>query len=81
MSETEQSGSQREPDDAMARQSGAVSEDLQPVASSDRPDETAEEGSSADTVEPPTDPGRSPLRPEVDHEPTDGEPRAGHPVQ
>jgi hypothetical protein len=60
---TQQSSGGREPDDELARQSGAVSEDLQPVASSDRPDETVRQGSPEDTAEPPTDPGRPSLRP------------------
>ena len=38
---SEQSGSQREPDDAMARQSGAVSEDAQPVMTEEDADKTA----------------------------------------
>jgi hypothetical protein len=32
----------REPDDAMARQSGQVSEDVQPVATDEDPDATAQ---------------------------------------
>jgi hypothetical protein len=39
---SEQSGSQREPDDAMARQSGAVSEDAQPVTTDEDADKTAQ---------------------------------------
>ena len=55
----EQTSGGWEPDDQMARQSGAVSEDLQPVAPSDGPEQTAQEGLPEDTIEPPTDPGRS----------------------
>jgi hypothetical protein len=39
---SEQSGSRREPDDAMARQSLAVSEDAQPVATGEDADKTAQ---------------------------------------
>ena len=39
---SEQSDNQREPDDAMARQSGAVSEDLQPVTTDEDADKTAQ---------------------------------------
>jgi hypothetical protein len=60
---SEQASGGREQDDQMARQSGAVSEDLQPVASSDRPEQTAQEDLSEDNIEPPTDPGRPSLRP------------------
>ena len=56
---SEKTGGGWEPDDQMARQSGAVSEDLQPVAPSDGPEQTAQEGLPEDTIEPPTDPGRS----------------------
>jgi len=47
--------SRREPDDPMARQSGAVLEDLQSVGPSDRADETARDGRTEETVAP-TDP-------------------------
>ena len=49
MSEQPENG--RTPDDAMARQSGAVSEDLQPVATDDDPEATAQgvpEGTEVD---------------------------------
>ena len=39
---SEQSISPRDPDDAMARQSGAVSEDVQPVATDEKADTTAQ---------------------------------------
>ena len=39
---SEQPGSRREPDDAMARQSGAVSEDAQPVTTDEDSDATAQ---------------------------------------
>jgi hypothetical protein len=39
---SEQSGSQREPDDAMERQSCAVSEDAQPVTTHEDADKTAQ---------------------------------------
>jgi hypothetical protein len=39
---SEQSGRQRDPDDAMARQSGAVSEDAQPVITDEDADKTAQ---------------------------------------
>jgi hypothetical protein len=55
---SEQSGSRREPDDPMARQSGATVEDVQPVAPSEDPDETTEDGPPTESVEPPTVPGR-----------------------
>jgi hypothetical protein len=58
---SEQPDNQREPADSMARQSGAVVEDLQPVASSDRPDQAAGDRVTDDTIEPPTDPGRPSL--------------------
>ena len=48
--------SRREPDDPMARQSGAVLEDLQSVGESDRADETARDGGTEETVAAPTDP-------------------------
>jgi hypothetical protein len=48
---SEQSGSQREPDDAMARQSGAVSEDVQPVTTDEDADKTAQ-GSLQETAGP-----------------------------
>ena len=60
---SEKTSGEWEPDDQMARQSGAVSEDLQPVAPSDGPEETAREDLPEETIEPPTDPGRSSLRP------------------
>jgi hypothetical protein len=60
---SEQTSGGREPDDQMARQSGAVAEDLQPVAPSDRSEQTAQEGRQEDNIEPPTDPGRPSLRP------------------
>jgi hypothetical protein len=46
----------REPDDPMARQSGAVLEDVQPVAPSDRADGTAQEAGAEETVATPTEP-------------------------
>jgi hypothetical protein len=55
----EQTSSGREPDDQMARQSGAVSEDLQPVApSGPGPDQSGGEEPPEDNTEPATDPGR-----------------------
>ena len=39
---SEQSISPRDPDDAMARDSGAVSEDVQPVATDEKADTTAQ---------------------------------------
>jgi len=39
---SEQPTSRREPDDAMARQSGAVSEDAQPVTTDDDAEKTAQ---------------------------------------
>jgi hypothetical protein len=47
---SEPSDSRREPDDAMARQSGAVSEDVQPVATAEDSDDTAQ-GSTQSGVE------------------------------
>jgi hypothetical protein len=57
---SEQTNSRREPDDPMARQSGAVLEDVQPVETSDRPGETAQDGSSEEALAAPTDPGEPP---------------------
>jgi hypothetical protein len=52
---SEQTSDRREPDDPMARQSGAVLEDLQPVTGPGGPDPSPE-----GTVAAPTNPGDDP---------------------